>query len=97
MAYAEPYSFKELFWWARDKPSSSAEIDFLISQGNMLVPIEVKAGTIGKMRSLKIFLEETKSPFGVRLAQNPLSMDKQVLSIPLYLIEQLPRLLKLMF
>jgi predicted AAA+ superfamily ATPase len=93
-AYSDPYQLCELFWWAREKPNSSAEIDFVISLGSKIFPIEVKAGKIGRLRSLKIFLEERESLLGVRVSQNPLSREGEVLTIPLYLIEQLPRLIK---
>lgn len=93
IAYADPYAMPELYWWAREKRGNSAEIDFVISQGTKLYPIEVKAGKIGKLRSLKIFLEEMQCEFGVHLSQNHLGMDNNVLSVPLYMIEQLPRLL----
>lgn len=94
IAYSDPYSPHELFWWSRDKPSSSAEVDFVISQNDKIFPIEVKAGKIGKLRSIKIFLEEIKCPFGIRLSQNHLEMEQQILTAPLYFIEQLNRLIK---
>lgn len=93
LAYFDPYSPPELYWWARDRLGSSAEVDFVIAQDAQLFPIEVKAGKVGKLRSLKIFLEEKKSPFGIRISQNPLIFEDHILSIPLYLIEQLPRLI----
>lgn len=97
IAYGNPHAAYELYWWAREKKGSSAEVDFVIAQGTVLFPIEVKAGKIGKLRSLKIFLEEKKSPFGIRISQNPLGMEtqagEQVLSVPFYLIEHLPRLI----
>lgn len=94
MAYSDPYSKKELFWWQREQKGSSAEIDFLLSQDTHIIPIEVKAGKIGKLRSLKIFMEEKKSKLGIRLSQNPLQLEEHILTVPLYMIEQLPRLLK---
>ena len=95
LAYADPYTKAEheLFWWEREKHGSSAEVDFIISKGTTLFPIEVKAGTIGKLRSLKIFMEEKKAALGVRISQQPLSLEDSILSLPLYLIEQLPKLL----
>ncbi len=94
IAYADPYQASDLYWWSRDKPSSSAKIDFVISKGQTLFPIEVKAGKIGKLRSLKIFMEEKSSNLGIRISQNHLEIDGKVLTVPLYLIEQLLRLVK---
>lgn len=94
IAYTDPYSKPELYWWCRDKRGSSAEVDFVYEQKAKLFPIEVKAGAIGKLRSLKIFMEEKRSQLGIRISQNHLEMNDDVLTIPLYLIEQLPRLVK---
>jgi predicted AAA+ superfamily ATPase len=98
VAYSSPYDTSELYWWSREKSGSSAEVDFVITQGETLLPIEVKAGSVGRLRSLKIFLEEKKSPFGIRISQNPLELEKRaqecVLSMPFYLIEELPRVIK---
>ncbi len=82
-----------LFSWVREQVGSSAEIDFLLAQGAKLIPIEVKSGAIGSLRSLKIFLAEKKLPFGVRISEQPLSFREKILSVPFYLIEQMPRLL----
>ena len=83
-----------LYAWLREEKSSSAEVDYLVAVDSLIVPIEVKAGTIGSLRSLKIFMEEKKIPIGVRISELPLSFNHSVLSIPFYLIEQLPRLVK---
>lgn len=93
IAYFDPYTPPELYWWAREAQGSSAEVDFITSKDTQLFPIEVKAGKVGKLRSLKIFLEEKNSPFGIRISQNSLKIEDKVLTIPLYLIEQLPRLI----
>jgi uncharacterized protein len=83
-----------LFSWKREEKNSSAEIDFLIQVGSKLVPIEVKAGAIGSLKSLKIFLEEKKVSFGLRISESPFILTSNILIIPFYLIEELPRLVK---
>lgn len=90
---SDPFVPHELYWWSREKVNSSAEVDFVISQGVNLFPIEVKAGKIGKLRSLKLFLEEKGSPFGIRISQNPLILEDKIATVPLYMIEELPRLM----
>jgi predicted AAA+ superfamily ATPase len=81
-----------LFSWKREEKSSSAEIDFLVAIDRWIVPIEVKSGSIGALRSLKLFMTEKKIPLGMRISANNLSLRDSILSIPFYLIEQLPRL-----
>ena len=78
----------------REEKSSSAEIDFLVAVDSQIVPIEVKAGAIGTLRSLKLFLAEKKIPLGVRISELPFSLNDHLLSIPFYLIEELPRFIR---
>ena len=93
MAYADPYTASHLYYWDRDKKGSMAEVDFVIQAGSVILPIEVKAGTTGSLKSLKQFLLEKKAPFGIRISQHPLSFHEQILSVPLYLINRLPSLI----
>ncbi|MFC1484829.1 ATP-binding protein [bacterium] len=45
-----------LYYWARDKRGSSAEVDYLSVIDGNIVPIEVKSGPSGKLRSLHLLL-----------------------------------------
>lgn len=94
LAYADPYTNAQLYYWNRDKKGAMAEIDYVMQVRDNIVPIEVKAGTTGTLKSLAQFLLEKKRPFGIRISQHPLSFHEQILSIPLYLIHQLPRLIE---
>lgn len=94
LAYSNPYISTQLYYWDRDKKGSMAEVDYVIQAGSQILPIEVKSGTTGTLKSLAQFLLEKKAPFGIRISQHPLSFHEQILSIPLYLINQLPRLIK---
>lgn len=93
IAYSDPYQPYELFWWHRSKRGSTAEVDFVIAHNAIILPIEVKAGEIGNLRSMKIFMEEKKSLIGVRISQRPLAFEQNILSVPFYMIKQIPRLL----
>lgn len=90
----DPHQMSQLFFWIREQRSSSAEVDYLMTFNSHIIPIEVKAGSTGRLKSLKIFMEEKKSPFGVRISSAPLGYRDKILSIPFYLIGELPRLLK---
>lgn len=94
LAYMGKEEINTLFSWVREERSSSAEIDYLIAIDSQIVPIEVKARAIGSLRSLKIFLSEKKISLGVRISEAPLSLYENILSIPFYLIEEFPRLVK---
>jgi hypothetical protein len=65
-------------------------VDFVISHKHHIIPIEVKSGSTGSLRSLKSFILQKKSPLGVRVSEHPLSFHEGVLSVPFYLIEKNP-------
>lgn len=93
LAYMGKEEANALYSWARDEKSSRAEIDYLVNVNGKIVPIEVKAGAIGSLRSLKIFMSENNTPMGVRISANPFGQNGSILSIPFYMIEEIPRLL----
>jgi predicted AAA+ superfamily ATPase len=93
LAYADPHMNTPLYYWCRDKKGALAEVDYVIQAGSKIFPIEVKAGTTGSLKSLSQFLLEKQPPFGIRISQHPLSFHNGILSIPLYLISQLSRLI----
>ncbi|MBI5207310.1 MAG: DUF4143 domain-containing protein [Candidatus Firestonebacteria bacterium] len=92
IAYQDRYINNQLFFWARDKKNSLAEVDYVINVGGAIFPVEVKAGKTGTLRSLKLFLEEKKSAFGIRFSQDKISYYDNILTLPLYMAEQLSRL-----
>lgn len=102
-----PYQDPELYYWAREQRASAAEVDYVTidtSKGR-IVPVEVKAGKTGSLRSLQVMVSEKKLPLAVRFNSEPPSLlaEKRVtplgeahfnlLSLPHYLCPALPRLL----
>ena len=57
----------KLHCWSREKKQSSAEIDFLIQYKNLIVPVEVKSGAAGRLRSLHQFMDRAPHTYAVRL------------------------------
>jgi predicted AAA+ superfamily ATPase len=84
----------ELYYWQREIKGSAAEVDYLWQKGEYILPIEVKAGKTGTLKSLRVYLSEKNVPFGIRFSLHPLSFTDSVLSIPLYAIEALPGLIE---
>ncbi len=91
-AYSDSYLEHNLFFWARDKKSSSAEVDYVVAVDSLILPVEVKAGKTGTLKSLKLFIEENKASFGIRFSQEKLSLYDKVLTLPLYMAEQMRKL-----
>jgi uncharacterized protein len=101
-----PYDEPTLNYWIREGRNASAELDYVLAQGQNIVPVEIKAGKAGTMRSLHYFLKEKQRRFGLRfntdmpsLLQNaPLAIEGaalqyDLLSLPLYMVGQTRRLL----
>lgn len=52
---------ENLYYWSRDARSSSAETDYIIEKGQEIIPIEVKSGKSGSLRSLHLLLNTYKN------------------------------------
>lgn len=100
--YIEP----ALYYWHRDEEGSNAEIDYVIQHENRVIPIEVKAGSAGSLKSLHLFMESKQKDLAIRVNSNLPNrslvkvkgrsgeeVDYTLLSIPFYLIGQVHRLL----
>jgi len=73
-----------LYYWKRNARGSSAEVDFLLSRNGRVIPIEVKSGASGRLRSLHLFLA-TYGGQGICLQDtNRCAKDGNVRFLPLY-------------
>jgi len=95
-ALNDPFLASDLYFWARDKPGSSSEIDYCIILKGKIYPVEVKSGTTGSLRSMRLFLEDKETPFGIRFWEGELSFNDCILSLPLYMTGELDRLIELL-
>ena len=83
------YEPARLYCWHRERKDSQAEVDFVIQKGTSIVPVEVKAGTRGSMQSLRLFLNEKKSPYGVRTSMENFACYDNIKVYPQYAISNL--------
>lgn len=67
---------RAVHFWVRDKTQSSAEVDFVIAFLGLMIPVEVKSGEPGRLRSLHQFVEASRHPFAVRLHAGPLMVKE---------------------
>ena len=90
----------KLQFWVREKKQSSAEIDYLYQYNGKLIPIEVKSGSIGKLRSLHQFMDVAPHHLAVRVWQGPYAVEKAktiagteftLLNLPFYLVHRIER------
>ncbi|MBY0545300.1 MAG: ATP-binding protein [Gammaproteobacteria bacterium] len=95
-----------LHYWTRDLKGSSAEVDYVIQHANHIIPLEVKSGSTGSLKSLHLFMHLKNLPLAVRInsalpvitridtkIHDGSMVQYQLLSLPFYLLGQLPRLL----
>jgi len=61
------YSSHPFSFWVREKPRSNAEVDILVQHRNLVIPVEVKAGKSGTLKSLHQFINQTNHGIAVRL------------------------------
>ena len=105
-ALPEPFVDPCLHYYSREKQGSEAELDYLLQHRADVIPVEVKSGATGSLKSLHHFMHRRSSPLAVRINSQPptvvdvsvhlnggTAVEYRLLSIPFYLTQQLPRLL----
>ena len=83
------YEQTQLYYWQREALNSQAEVDYVVQQGEKIIPIEVKSGTTGKMQSLHLFIKEKQSEYGVRTSLENFAQYDKIKVFPLYAIGNL--------
>ena len=98
MAQYDMPSYKPHFW-VRENTNSQAEVDLLLGHQQYLIPVEVKSGESGTLRSLHQFMEACGHPFAIRLLANRFSVDQVqtakgtpflLMNLPYYLGTKIP-------
>lgn len=91
-------SLEPLHFWVRDKKGSDAEVDYILNFNGKLVPVEVKSGKIGKLKSLLMYMDLVPHTMAVRVFGGKLSIDTvttpngkefKLLNLPYFLSYQL--------
>lgn len=86
-----------LNFWVREKKTSMAEVDFVINYKGKIIPIEVKSGGAGKLRSLHQFMDEAPHQMAIRFYAGEIRIDEvkttsgkeyKLLSLPYFLAFQ---------
>jgi predicted AAA+ superfamily ATPase len=100
-----PMPLHKNHFWVREKKQSDAEVDYLIPYNDLLIPVEIKAGKTGKLRSLMEFVDVSPHSFAIRVYSGELSLDKiktikgkefQLLNLPFYLVCRINEYIKWM-
>lgn len=101
-----PFVPPSLNYWQRTEGNANAEVDYVIQHKEQIVPVEVKAGRTGTLKSLHHFMESKGKHLAVRINSDyptfgfvqvktttGFTVEYSLLSVPFYLIGQLHRLL----
>jgi predicted AAA+ superfamily ATPase len=89
LKYESCYERQKLYYWLRLEKGAQAEVDYVISKSDKIIPVEVKAGTKGSMQSLYRFIELKKSKHGIRTSLENFGRIGNVEIYPLYAVENI--------
>jgi len=78
----------ETYYWTNDR--GSAEIDFLVDNGSDVFPIEVKAETNLKAKSLRTYHEKFRPQISIRTSMTDYKQEEWLINLPLWAINTLP-------
>ena len=91
-------ALSKLQFWVREKNQSTAEVDYLFQYDGLIIPIEVKSGASGSLRSLHSYMDLAPHDIAIRFyagvlqitdAITPNGKNYQILNLPYFLGSQI--------
>ena len=92
--------YKRPNFWVREKAQASSEVDIIVQHQDKIIPIEIKSGKVGKLKSLHQFIEQADHPYAIRMYAGTFQVEQHVtpfrkkpyllMNLPYYLGTQLP-------
>lgn len=91
-----------LHFWVPKKSNAQAEVDFVLPWKDMLIPIEVKSGHTGTLRSLHRFMDEAPHALAIRVYSGTLKVEDartingkgfRLVNLPFYLLGEIEKIL----
>jgi hypothetical protein len=89
LKYQSPTLRHDLYYWQNLSRGSQAEVDYVLAFSGTVLPLEVKSGTSGKMKSLYQFLSDKNLDMGIRSSLENFGELEKVKIIPLYALSNL--------
>ena len=92
-------SSKKPYFWVREKKQSSSEVDLVVQYRDKVIPIEIKSGSTGSLKSLHQFIDRTNHPYAVRVYEGEFKIEKAttpngtsylLMNMPYYLGTKIP-------
>ena len=95
-ALAEQYVLQELvgagnvkqYYFATEK--AAYEVDFLYQYKSSVIPVEVKAESNLRAKSLRCYTDKYQPPYAVRVSMEGYVKEKWLINIPLYAVSCVP-------
>ena len=87
-------------FWVREKKQSSSEVDLVYTYSDKIIPIEIKSGATGTLKSLHQFMDRTDHPYAIRMYAGEFNVQDLttingtpflLMNLPYYLGTQLPK------
>ena len=79
-----------VYYYTNDR--GSCEIDFIVDTGEQIIPVEVKAETNLRAKSLKTYQEKFAPEIAVRASMADFKKEDRLVNLPLYAVEQIAEL-----
>jgi predicted AAA+ superfamily ATPase len=96
------FSYKKPHFWVREKKQSSSEVDLVYPFRDKVIPIEIKSGSDGTLKSLHQFIDRCNHSYAVRMYAGVFSVVKTrtpggkpyiLMNMPYYLGTKIPEYL----
>ncbi|WP_428743308.1 ATP-binding protein [Tenacibaculum sp.] len=87
-------------FWVREKKQASSEVDLVYAMEGKVIPIEIKSGSTGSLKSLHQFIEHTNHPYAIRIYAGEFSIQETktpngtpylLMNLPYYLGTLIPQ------
>jgi predicted AAA+ superfamily ATPase len=104
IALQDEINYKPNFW-VRENKDSNSEVDLLYHFEDKIIPMEIKSGKQGTLRSLHQFVERSNHPYAVRMYAGKFSIENhttpggkqyKLMNLPYFLMRKLDDYLKLL-
>jgi len=86
-------------FWVREERKSNSEVDLVYRHEKYIIPLEIKSGKQGRLKSLHQFIERSNHPYAVRLYAGEFKVEKTktpegtpylLMNLPYYLGTKIP-------
>jgi predicted AAA+ superfamily ATPase len=104
IAVHDEFNYKPNFW-VRENKDSNSEVDLLYHFEDKIIPIEIKSGKQGTLRSLHQFVERSNHPYAVRMYAGKFSIENhttpggkqyKLMNLPYFLVSKIEDYLRLL-